>query len=182
MAGRKLKLKQASAVLEIHPKELQNLVQFGVVKPARARGAYFFDAHTLLAAKVASHLKTMLGTRTAVLSKLMAAFNQSQEKLRAENPKYIVFHCRLGAQDDPIKVGVPLRNLGAQIEERMDKANLYKDKPPGRKRRGWKKEFLESLSEAAKEIGGISEEEIKRAVRSYGREKRTTEITVAAEE
>jgi hypothetical protein len=28
-----LKLKQASAVLQIQPKELQNLVQFGVVKP-----------------------------------------------------------------------------------------------------------------------------------------------------
>jgi hypothetical protein len=33
MQQRRLKLKQASAVLQIEPKELQNLVQFGVVKP-----------------------------------------------------------------------------------------------------------------------------------------------------
>jgi hypothetical protein len=32
MQKQRLKLKQASAVLQIEPKELQNLVQFGVVK------------------------------------------------------------------------------------------------------------------------------------------------------
>jgi len=52
---------------------------------------------------------------------------------------------------------------------------------PGRKRRGWKKEFLESLSQAAKDIGEISEEEILRTVRAYREEKRAPEITVAAE-
>ena len=38
MPRRGLKLKQASAVLQIEPKELQNLVQFGVVKPRRSEG------------------------------------------------------------------------------------------------------------------------------------------------
>jgi len=42
-----LKLKQASTVLQIEPKELQNLVQFGVVKPRRLEGTYFFDADAL---------------------------------------------------------------------------------------------------------------------------------------
>jgi len=46
---------------------------------------------------------------------------------------------------------------------------------------GWKKEFLESLSEAAKDIGEISQEEILRTVRTYRREKRAPQITVAAE-
>jgi hypothetical protein len=182
MTGQRLKLKQASAVLEIHPKELQNLVQFGVVKPASLRGTYFFDAHTLLAAKIASHLKTRLGTRTAVLTKLMTIFSQSQEKLRSRNPKYIVFYFSVGQQGDPIKVGVPVRDLGEEIKERMNKAGLYKDKPRGRKRKGWKKEFLNSLSEAAKEIGEISEEEILQTVRGYRREKRAPEITIAAED
>ena len=36
-----LKLKQASAVLKVEPKELQNLVQFEVVKPV-VDGAYLF--------------------------------------------------------------------------------------------------------------------------------------------
>ena len=34
-----LKLKQASAVLKVEPKELQNLVQFEVVKPKWVDGA-----------------------------------------------------------------------------------------------------------------------------------------------
>ena len=176
-----LKLKQASAVLQIQPKELQNFVQFGIVKPRRSEGTYFFDTNALLVAKVASYLKESLGTRTSVLSKLMDAFSASEEELKSENPKYVVFKCRLSAEEDPIKLGVPFRALGAQIEERMSRADLYKDLPRGRKRRGWKKEFLESLTQVAKDIGEVSEEEILRTVRTYRKEKRAPEITVAAE-
>ena len=176
-----LKLKQASAVLQIQPKELQNLVQFGVVKPRRFEGAYFFDTNALMVAKVASYLKESLGTRTSVLSKLMEAFSASEEEFKSENPKYIIFNCRLAAEEEPIKLGVPFRALEEQVEERLNRADLYKDLPRGRKRRGWKKKFLESLSEAAKDIGDISEEEILRTVRTYRKEKRAPEITVAAE-
>ncbi len=176
-----LKLKQASAVLQVQPKELQNLVQFGVVKPRRSAGTYFFDKKVLLAAKVALYLKESLGTRTSVLSKLTNALSQAEDKLRNENANYAVFNCRLAADEKPIKVGVPFRALEEQVEERMNRADLYKDLPRGRKRRGWKKEFLESLSEAAKDMGEISEEDILRTVGSYRREKRAPEITVVAE-
>lgn len=181
MSGQMLKLKQASAVLQVEPKELQNLVQFRVVKPKRSEGTYYFDPSTLLVAKVAFYLKESLGTRTSVLSKLMDAFSESEEKLKAENPSYVVFTCRLTPDEEPLKVGVPFRALEEQIEERMSRANLYRDLPRGRKRRGWKKEFLESLAETAKDIGEVSEEDILRAVRSHRRERRAPEITVAAE-
>jgi hypothetical protein len=181
MTKQSLKLKQASAVLQMQPKELQNLVQFGIVKPRRSEGTYFFDTNTLLIAKIASYLKESLGTRTSVLSKLMDVFSASEEEFKLENPKYIVFNCRLTAEEEPIKLGVPFRALGAQIEERMSRADLYKDLPRGRKRRGWKKEFLESLTQVAKDIGEVSEEEILRTVRTYRKEKRAPEITVAAE-
>ena len=176
-----LKLKQASAVLQIEPKELQNLVQFGVVKPRRVEGTYFFDTKTLMVAKVASYLKESLGTRTSVLSKLMEAFSASEDGFKSENPKYIIFNCRLAAEEEPIKLGVPFRALGEQIEERMNRADLYKDLPRGKKRRGWKKEFLETLTEVARDIGEVSEEEILHTIRSYRKERRTPEITVAAE-
>jgi hypothetical protein len=181
MTKQSLKLKQASAVLQMQPKELQNFVQFGIVKPRRSEGTYFFDTNTLLIAKIASYLKESLGTRTSVLSKLMDVFSASEEEFKLENPKYIVFNCRLTAEEEPIKLGVPFRALGAQIEERMSRADLYKDLPRGRKRRGWKKEFLESLTQVAKDIGEVSEEEILRTVRTYRKEKRAPEITVAAE-
>ena len=181
MTRQRLKLKQASAVLQVHPKELQNLIQFGVVKPERSAGTYVFDIKVLLAAKVALYLKESLGTRTSVLSKLMNAFNASEEDFRTRNPNYVVFNCRLTAEEEPIRLGVPFRALGEQVEERMNRADLYKDLPRGRKRRGWKKEFLESLSEAAKDIGEISEEEIMRTIRTYRKEKRAPKITVATE-
>ena len=57
MPRRTLKLKQASAVLKVEPKELQNLVQFGVVKPKRVDGVYLFDKEALLTAKVAFRLR-----------------------------------------------------------------------------------------------------------------------------
>jgi len=63
----------------------------------------------------------------------------------------------------------------------MNRAELYKDLPRDPKRRGWKKEFLESLAEAAKDIGEVSVQEILRTVRAYRRERRVPEITVAAE-
>jgi hypothetical protein len=176
-----LKLKQASAVLQVTPKELQNLVQFGVVKPKRSGGTYCFDSSALLVAKIAIYLKDSLGTRTAVLSKLMDAFSESEQKLKGENPSYVVFTCRIVPEEQPIRLAVPFRALEEQIEERMSRADLYRDLPRGRKRRGWKKEFLESLAEAAKDIGDVSEQEILDTVRNYRREQRSPEITVAAE-
>jgi hypothetical protein len=176
-----LKLKQASAVLQVEPKELQNLVQFGVVKPKKSQGTYYFDSSTLLAAKFALCLKDSLGTRISVLSELMHAFSASKEKLEAANPKYIVFTYRIEPEGEPIKLGVPFRAIEKEIEERMSRADLYRDLPRGRKRRGWKKEFLNSLAQAAKDLGEVSEEEVLRAVRSYRRERRAPEITVAAE-
>jgi len=63
----------------------------------------------------------------------------------------------------------------------MRRDQLCRVLPRGRKRRGWKKEFLESVAEAAKDIGVVSEEEILRTLRNYRKERRTPEITIAAE-
>jgi hypothetical protein len=131
----KLKLKQASAVLQVPPKELQNLIQFGVVKPKRSEGTYFFDTNMLLVAKIALYVKESLGARTSVLSRLMDVFSAAEDRLKAENPSYVVFSCRPGAGDEPIKLSVPLRALEEQIQDRMSRADLYKDLPRGRKRR-----------------------------------------------
>jgi hypothetical protein len=182
MQTRELKLKQASAILQMQPKELQNLVQFGVVRPKRRKGSYLFDADTLLLAKVAFCLKESLGTRTSILCKLMEAFFAYQEKLKSGNPEYVVFGCRFSAEEKPLKIAVPLRALGEQLRQRLLQVALYRDLPRGRKRRGWRREFLNSLTQAAKEIGEISEAEVLRTVRAHRKEKRAAEITVAAED
>ena len=51
MQAVELKLKQASAVLGVEPKDLQNLVQFKVLRPTRRDGLYWFDNQLLLEAK-----------------------------------------------------------------------------------------------------------------------------------
>jgi hypothetical protein len=181
MSAQMLKLKQASTVLQVEPKELQNLVQFCVVKPKRSNGTYYFDSSALMAAKLALYLKKSLGTRASLLSRFIGAFSACEEKLRLENPVYVVFTCRLAGNEEPMKVVVPFRAIQQHIEKRMSRAELYPDLPRGKKQRGWKKEFLKSLAKAAKEIGDLSEEEILRTVRRYRRERRVPEITVAAE-
>jgi plasmid maintenance system antidote protein VapI len=181
MQKRALKLKQASAVLRVQPKELQNLVQFGVVKPKRVDGTYLFDRETLLTAKVALRLKESLGTRANILSRLIDVFRASEKRLRLKNPEYVIFTCRFSPEEEPIKLGIPFRSLDAEIELGMSRAALYRDMPRGRKRAGWKDEFLEVLSDAAKDLGQISEEEILRTIRMYREQRRMPEITVAAE-
>ncbi len=53
MQAVEFKLKQASAVLGVSTKDLQNLVQLKVIRPARRDNFYWFDRRLLLEAKVA---------------------------------------------------------------------------------------------------------------------------------
>src|SRR5260370_35542559 len=119
MKAKRIKLKQGRGVLQVPPKDLQNLVQFGVVKPKRSEGKYVFDANTLLTAKVALYLKDSLGTRSSVLSKLMDAFSSSEEELKTENPTYVVFKFRLFAEQKPFNLGLPFRSYAKKIKERV---------------------------------------------------------------
>ncbi len=153
MTRQGLKLKQASSVLRIDHKKLENLIQYGVIRPPQSEGTYFFDANALMLAKVASYLQESLGTGTFVLSKLVEAFSAAEEQLRSDNPEYIVFACRLTAQEEPIKLGVPFRTFREQIEERMSRTDLQQDLPSGtQRRRGW---IPKPLTDAAKDIGEV---------------------------
>ena len=177
-----LKLKQASAVLETPPKELQNLVQFGVLKPKQRGGLFVFDTATLYAAKVALFLKTALGTNTELLSEFTGALLNRLPSFREEQVDILVFKSRPSAGSIAVEVKVPFRELARQVEERLQRVELYKDLPRGRKRRGWKKEFLATLRDAAREMGDVSSEEILKAVREYRSEnKQRPEVTVEAE-
>jgi hypothetical protein len=67
------------------------------------------------------------------------------------------------------------------LEDQLPLALAYKDLPKGRKRAGWRKDFLRSVQKAAADLGDISEEKILKTVREYrsGR-KKPPEITVVA--
>jgi hypothetical protein len=174
-----LKLKQASAVLETSPKELQNLVQFGVINPRRRAGLVVFDVNALYAAKVALFLKKALGTNAELLGDFTGALVDRLGSSSGKKLDVIVFKSRPFPGGIAVEVKVPFRELAQQLEERLKLAKLYKDLPRGRKRRGWKREFLDTLSQAAQDIGSVPTEEVLKAIRQYRNQKRQKpEVTI----
>ena len=175
-----LKLKQASAVLGVNPKDLQNLVQFRVIRPRRQSSIYWFNDRLLLAAKVAFYLKESLGTSTELLARFTEALSNSlKESAPTTPPRYIWLRSRPTRSQEPIEVRIPLGKLAKELNEQLPRATEYRDLPRGRKRPGWKQEFTRKLEAAARDLSDINESQIGEAVRSYRAEKRRLpEITV----
>ena len=176
MVAMELKLKQASAVLGVSPKDLQNLVQFKVLRPTRRDSFYWFDNRLLLEAKVALYLKDSLGTSTEVL----ALFTRALSNLKnVTNVRYLTLRSLPARGLEPIEVRIPLRDLAKELNEQLPLAAVYQDLPRGRKRPGWKREFTRSLEVAANELSGVTESQVADAIRGFRAEKkRLPEITV----
>lgn len=174
-----LKLKQASAVLGVDPKDLQNLVQFKVLRPPRRDSFYWFDNRLLLEAKVAFYLKESLGTSTEVLARFTRALSNNLKEEEPTRFRYVWLRSRPARGREPIEVRIPLRNLAKELEQQLPRATVYQDLPRGRKRPGWKREFKRSLEAAARDLSGVTESQIIEAVRGYrAGKKRLPEITV----
>lgn len=174
-----LKLKQASAVLGVDPKDLQNLVQFKILRPRREDRIYWFDDRLLLVAKVAFYLKECLGTSTDLLARFTEALSNSLKESERTAPRYVWLRSRPMAGREPVEVRIPLANLAKELKEQLPRAAEYQDLPRGRKRPGWKREFTRKLEAAARDLSGVTESQIAQTIRSYrGEKKRLPEITV----
>jgi len=174
-----LKLKQASAVLGVDPKDLQNLVQFKVLRPRRRDSFYWFDNRLLLAAKVAFYLKESLGSSTEVLARFTEALSNNLKEEESTRLRYVWLRSLPARGQEPIEVRIPLRGLGKELEEQLPRAAVYRDLPRGRKRPGWKRELTRNLEAAARDLSGVTESQIMEAIRGYRAEKkRLPEITV----
>jgi len=176
-----LKLKQASAVLGVPAKDLQNLVQLGVIRPARRNNVCWFDTSLLLKAKVAFYLKESLGSSSDLLARFTEALSQNFGKMETKDLRDICLRSRPLNGSDAVEIKIPVRSLARALEDQIPLASAYKDLPRGRKRAAWKKAFLQSVQKAARDLGDVSEEEILKTVREYraGR-KKLPEITVVA--
>ena len=176
-----LKLKQASAVLGVTSKELQNLVQLGVVRPRRRDDVFWFDTNLLVQAKIALYVKASLRPSIeylAQMTKEVARVNlvtTSWDVLRlASSP---------GKGKPPVEIKVPLRELKKEVEESLPLAEAYKDLPRGRKRRGWKEEMASTLQQAGQDIGDVSEQEIASRVQAHrSQRKKPREIRLVAQD
>src|SRR5438067_3884793 len=123
------KLKQASAVLGMPTKELQNLVQFGVVKPRRRRGLYFFDTSCLYQAQVAGHLKLTLGTPANKLAEFVAAFAEFLKKGEAQIPDGYCSDHPPSTQTDLWKCGFLSSNCVRRLKQCCERVDLFRDLP-----------------------------------------------------
>src|SRR5271166_6135139 len=119
-----LKLKQASAVLGVDPKDLQNLVQFKVVRPPRRDSFYWFDNRLLLEAKVALYLKESLGSSTEVLARFTQALSDNLKEGEPTRFRYVWIRSRPAAGGEPIEVRIPLRNLARELKQQLPRATV----------------------------------------------------------
>ena len=180
MQSVELKLKQASAVLGVAPKDLQNLVQFKVLRPPRRDTFYWFDNRLLLEAKVAFYLKESLGTSTEVLARFTQALSSNLREQRTR-PRYVWLRSKPARSREPIEVRIPLRELAKELEDQLPQAAVYQDLPRGRKRPGWKRRFASRLEAASRDLSGVTESQVAEAIRGYrGEKKRLPEITVGS--
>jgi hypothetical protein len=178
MQSTALKLKQASAVLGVTPKDLQNLVQFKVLRPARRDNFYWFDNRLLLEAKIALYLKESLGTSTEVLARFTRALSNLKDE-EMTGTRYLSLRSRSSNALKPLEVRIPLADLAKELEEQLPLAAVYQDLPRGRKRPGWKREFARSLEGAAQDLSGVTEPQIAEVIRGVrAQKKRLPEITV----
>lgn len=175
-----LKLKQASAVLGVDPKDLQNLVQFKVLNPPRRDSLYWFDNRLLLEAKIAFYLKESLGTSTEVLARFTQALSSNLREARVTRRRYLWLRSLPARGREPIEVRIPVRDLAKEIEEQLPRAGMYRDLPRGRRKPGWKRDFTRTLDAAADDLSGVTKSQIIEAIRAYrANKKRLPEITVA---
>src|SRR5437763_12724180 len=117
MQSRTLKLKQASAVLGVSPKDLQNLVQLGIIRPALRNSVCWFDTNLLLEAKVAFYLKETLGSSSDLLARFTEAFSKNLGKVKIGDLGDIRLRSRPFNGTDAVEIKIPVRSLPRALDD-----------------------------------------------------------------
>lgn len=120
------KLNRASAILGVRKKDLQNLVQFGVIRPRRRGGLYLFDILSLYEAEIATTLKIALGMSTPRLSEFVRAFSRSVRHDR-KNPSILVFRVGPSWQGSNLDVALHFGKLDSRIGRALKSVQVAGD-------------------------------------------------------
>jgi len=176
----RLKLKDASYVLGVSPKDLQNLVQFGVLKPPRQDRFFVFDSATLLQAKVAFYLKESLGTSVPLLARFTTEIFKDMPRSKIGKASNISILSRPLRGEKPVRIEVPVKALAAELEARIPAVEPA-DGAKGVERSQWKEEITRTFSQAADDLAGTTEQDILDEIKRYRAErKKSPEIIVVA--
>lgn len=176
-----LKLREASEILGVAPKDLQNLVQFGVLQPQRKDRFFVFDTALLLEAKVAFYLKESLGTSVPLLARFNKEIFRNPRKSKSGRFSNVSILSRPVRGKETVRIEVPLQALAAELEAQLPVPKSLRKDAGGRKRKGWKEEITRAFREASDDLKGITEREILDDIKLYRTQRRKTpEITVVA--
>jgi hypothetical protein len=176
-----LKLREASAVLGVTPKDLQNLVQFGILQPPRKGRFFVFDAGLLLEAKVAFYLKESLGTSVPLLARFTKEIFKDAERSKSGRFSNVSILSRPVRGKEVVKIEIPLQALARELEAQLPAAESLGNEANGRKRKGWKEEITRAFEEASGDLKGATEREILDEIKLYrAQRKKSPEISVIA--
>jgi hypothetical protein len=175
-----LKLKEASEVLGVAPKDLQNLVQFGVLRPQRKDRFFVFDSALLLEAKVAFYLKESLGTSVPLLARFNREIFSVPRGSKSGGISNVSILSRPMRGREAIKIEVPLRALAAELEALLPaRASATRN---GTRSAGWRKEISRAFERASDDLKKTSQKELLNEIKLYRAQRRKTpEITVVAQ-
>ena len=167
MRAVEFKLKQASAVLGVPSKDLQNLVQLKVIRPVRRDNLYWFDSRMLLEAKVAFYLKESLGSSSELLSLFTETLSRSLGIGDTKKRRYVSLRSRplRGAQS--IEIKIPVGSLARELEEQLPQAQEQPDLVRGRRRAGWQSEISQAFDVASRQMRKVSGQKLQKTVREY---------------
>ena len=126
------KLKQASAILGVSAKDLQNLVQLKVIRPARRDNLYWFNNRLLLEAKVAFYLKESLGSSSELVSVFTQMLSQSIGEGDPRKRRFVSLRSRPALGTQSIEIKIPVGNLARELEEQFPRAAMRPDLARGR--------------------------------------------------
>ena len=173
------KLKQASAVLGVSAKDLQNLVQLKVIRPVRRGNLYWFDSRRLLEAKVAFYLKASLGSSSEMLSLFTDALSRNLGVGDPKKRRYVSLRSRPRSNAQSIEIKIPVGSLARELEQQFPQVQEQSEPGRGRRRAGWKAEITKAFEDAAEQMGEVSVAEIQDAIREYrSMRKSLPEVTV----
>jgi hypothetical protein len=176
-----LKLREASTVLGVAPKDLQNLVQFGVLQPQRKDRFFVFDRALLLEAKVAFYLKESLGTSVPLLARFTREIFKDAEWAKPGSVANVSLLSRPARGKEVVRIEIPLQALDRELEAQLPSAEPRDKDASGQKRANWKAQITRAFEDAADNLEGTTERDIQEEIKRYrAQRKKSPEISVIA--
>jgi hypothetical protein len=176
-----LKLREASIVLGVSPKDLQNLVQFGVLQPQRKDRFFIFDRALLLEAKVAFYLKESLGTSVPLLARFTREIFKDTERAKPGSVANVFLLSRPTRGKEVVRIEIPLQALDKELEAQLPNTESRGKDARGRKSENWKAQITSTFEEAADDLKDTTERDILDEIKRYrAQRKKSPEISVIA--